>query len=122
MNLNITVKPDVRDDIKDGVVGWINKAAAWSQARYEFLNLQEDVVISIEKQPEDVLGEWALWQPQHYPYRIRIFEIDHVWWKVESMKEYWLRSSYFYVGPQVAHEDATVALLTGTALTLGPED
>jgi hypothetical protein len=122
MNLNITISPDVRDDIKTDVASWINKAAAWSQARHDFLDLEKDVVIAIEQLPEDISGEWASLKPQKHPYEIRISEIDHVWWAVEAQKEYWLRSSYFYVGPELAYEVATVALLTGTAYTLGPDD
>jgi hypothetical protein len=122
MNIPITVADDVRDDIACCVAGWINKAAAWSQARYDFLDLEKDVVIAIEQLPEDISGEWATFKPQKRPYEIRISEIDHVWWAVEAQKEYWLRSSYFYVGPELAYEVVTVALLTGTAYTLGPDD
>ena len=122
MNIPVTVSSDIRDDIACCVAGWINKAATWSQARYDFLNLETDVVISIEPLPEDVSGEWATFKPQKRPYEIRISEIDHAWWATEAQKEYWLRASYFYVGPEIAYEVATVALLTGTAYTLGSDD
>ena len=122
MNLPITIKDDVRPDISCCVKDWINKAGAWSQARYDFVDFEKDVTISIEKLPEDVPGEWATCQPQHYPYPIRISELDHVNWKVEAKEKYWLTSSYYYTGPQIAYEVATVSLLTGVTYTLGPDD
>ena len=121
MNLPITIKDDVRPDISCCVKDWINKAGAWSQARYDFVDFEKDVTISIEKLPEDMSGQWAVWQPQKYPYPIRISELDRVNWKVEAKEKYWLTSSYYYTGPQIAYEVATVSLFTGVTYTLGPE-
>lgn len=121
MNIPITIKDDVRPDISCCVKDWINKAASWSQSRYDFVDFEKDVVITVEALPKDKAGEGALFQPQHYPYRIRVFEVDHVWWKVEAVEKYWLRSGYFYTGPEIAYQTAMVGLFTGVTYALGPE-
>ena len=125
MNLNISIQPDVKQEVKDGVESWLNEVAPWSQARYPAIDLATSTTISIETH------EWftgVAVKPQKRPFEIRISDgLDFVEFNVEQMQKYHLKpTGRYYVGSQIGFQAAAAALFESVQYTLardlGDED